>query len=238
MENIEILADYASGEMTLNEMNELFNDEYYQECEIVREYTNAFNKKDFVTVRHCLLAMTAGTTLGPLFFKDLADKLNKDFPVKGRPLEYGFLYRSVMRHHVHVQLFNLSEELGSPLIDWTKIIERYLNIDYSEQNNYFGLFGEGGNHIHSMYHGITLNYGKKHIKTDYHSDGIHGCFMAAIVLLRSIKKYNMEKIIEQNQDNEMFMSMLNGFNQLRSKLIDFFLSYESVKKVHELYDNK
>ena len=48
----------------------------------------------------------------------------------------------------------------------------------------------------------------------------------------------MEKVIEQNQDNEMFMSMLNGFNQLRSMLNDFFNSTDSEKKVHELYDNK
>ena len=237
MENIEVLMDYASGEMTLNEMNELFNDEYYQKRKTVKEYTDAFNKKDFVTVRHCLLAMTAGTTLGPLFFKDLVDKLNKDFPVKGRPLEYGFLYRSVMHHHVNIQLYNLSEELGSPLLDWTKIIERYLGIDYSEQCKYFGLFGEGINYLEAK-RGITLNYGKKHIIAHCVIDDCNTPFLTAILLLRYIKKYNMEKIIEQNQDNELFMSMLNGFNQLRLKLDDFFLSYESVKKVHELYDNK
>lgn len=239
MENIEILTDYASGEMTLNEMNKLFNDEYYQEREKVREYTNKFVKGDLEGAARVILSMAIGiTSMGPLFFKDLCEKLHKDFGTDDKDFNYATAYVNTMRVHLNTQLYDLRTEIWCNLLDWTKIIERYLGISYSEQCKYFGLFGENGNHIRSMYHGITLNYGKKHIKADYHSDGINGCFMAAIVLLRFIKKYNMEKIIEQNQDNEMFISMLNGFNQLRSMLNEFFNSTDSEKKVHELYDNK
>ena len=114
MENIEILTDYASGEMTLNEMNALFNDEYYQEREVVREYTNKFAKGDLEDAARVLLSMTIGiTSMGPLFFKDLVENLHKDFGTDNKDFNYATAYVNTMRVHLNTQLYCLAFLLKS-----------------------------------------------------------------------------------------------------------------------------